>query len=132
MLPPIETWSNSKISFIILQKQAKLIAEDLNFLYQKAPQKKATAELTRNFKNLFLDKAEGSLPDWLTKALNKTSELQSFAKGIQKDFEAVIQVGMSKIILPKRNIFYFGCTMFLSIQILLEQPTLLAHIGFSI
>jgi hypothetical protein len=93
---------------------------------------KATAELTRNFKNLFLDKAEGSLPDWLTKALNKTSELQSFAKGIQKDFEAVIQVGMSKIILPKRNIFYFGCTMFLSIQILLEQPTLLAHIGFSI
>ena len=99
-LPPIETWSNSKLSFMVLQQEDKLIAEDLdflNFLYQKVPQIKATAELIKDFKNLFLFKTEGSLFDWLTKALDTTSELQSFAKGIQKDFDAVNQAVISNI-----------------------------------
>lgn len=96
-LPSIETWSNSKLSFMVLQQQDKLVAEDLNFLYQKSPQIKATVELTKDFKNLFLDKAEGSLLDWLTKAIDTASELQSFAKGIQKDFEAVNQAVISNI-----------------------------------
>lgn len=99
-LPPIETWSNSKLSFMVLQQQDELTAKDLNFLdflYQKAPQIKATAELTKNFKNLFLNKAEGTLLDWLTRALDTTSELQGFAKGIQKDFDAVNQAVISNI-----------------------------------
>lgn len=88
-LPPIETWSNSKLSFMVLQQQDELTAKDrnfLDFLYQKAPQIKATAELTKNFKNLFLNKAEGTLQDWLTRALDTTSELQGFAKGHTKRF----------------------------------------------
>lgn len=88
-LSPIETWSNSKLSFMVLQPPDKLTAQDLNFLdflYQKVPQIKATAELTKNFKNLFSAKAEGSLQDCLTQALETTSELQGFAKGIQRDF----------------------------------------------
>lgn len=99
-LSPIETWSNSKLSFMVLQPPDKLTAQDLNFLdflYQKVPQIKATAELTKNFKNLFSAKAEGSLQDWLTQALETTSELQGFAKGIQRDFDAVNQAVISNI-----------------------------------
>lgn len=97
---PIETWSNTKISCMVLQQEDKLTAKELDyldFLYQKIPQIKATVELTKNFKNLFSEKTEGSLQDWLTKALDSTSELQSFAKGIQKDFDAVNQAVISNV-----------------------------------
>lgn len=96
----IETWSNTKISFLVLQQEDKLSDKDLKylkFLYQKIPQIKATAELTKSFKNLFLEKTEGSLQSWLTKALDSTSELQNFAKGIQKDFDAVNQAVISNV-----------------------------------
>lgn len=99
-LPPIETWSTSRISFMVLQQEDKLSPKDrnfLNFLYQKDPQIKDTAELARDFKNLFLDKAEGTLQNWLGRALNPNSELKSFAKGIQKDFDAVNQAVISDI-----------------------------------
>jgi len=97
---PIETWSNNKISFMVLQQEDKLTAKELDyldFLYQKIPQIKATVELTKNFKNLFVEKTEGSLQDWLNKALDSTSELQGFATGIQKDFDAVNQAVISNI-----------------------------------
>lgn len=84
----------------MLQQEDKLTAKELDyldFLYQKIPQIKATVELTKNFKNLFVEKTEGSLQDWLNKALDSTSELQGFATGIQKDFDAVNQAAISNI-----------------------------------
>src|SRR5690606_39835341 len=109
-LSPIETWSNSKLSFMVLQPPDKLTAQDLNFLdflYQKVPQIKATAELTKNFKNLFSAKAEGSLQDWLTQALETTSELQGFAKGsFSKDTlqaQCCFKKDLYRIWLPKPN-----------------------------
>ncbi|SFN72636.1 ISL3 family transposase [Salegentibacter flavus] len=99
-LPPIETWSTSRLSFMVLQQKDKLNSKDqsfLDFLYRKAPGIKATAQLTSGFKNLFLDKIEGTLQDWLIKASEPTSELRNFAKGIQKDFDAVNQAVVSPI-----------------------------------
>ena len=99
-LPPIETWSTSRISFMVLQQQEKLNLKDrnfLDFLFQKAPQIKVTAELTRDFKNLFLNKEEGALQHWLNRAVRPDSELQNFAKGIQKDYDAVNQAVISNI-----------------------------------
>jgi len=57
-LPPIETWSTSSLAFMVLQEKDKLNSKDqrfLDLLYRKAPQIKAAAELTRDFKSLFID-----------------------------------------------------------------------------
>ena len=99
-LPPIDTWSTSRITFMVLQQQEKLTLKDrdfLDFLFHKAPRIKAAAELTRDFKNLFLDKKEGALKQWLVRATDPDSELQNFAKGIQKDYDAVNQAVISNI-----------------------------------
>lgn len=53
--------------------------------------------LTDLFKNLFLDKAEAALQNWLGRALNPDSELKGFAKGVQKDFDAVNQAVINNI-----------------------------------
>lgn len=36
-------------------------------------------------------KKEGTLQQWLSRAINPDSELQNFAKGIKKDYDAVNQ-----------------------------------------
>lgn len=97
---PIETWSTSRISFMVLQQQDQLHKKDLNFLdclYRKVPEIKAAAEMTIAFKNLFKVKAEETLKAWLVQALKPESELRSFAHGIQRDFNAVNQAVISSI-----------------------------------
>lgn len=53
---------------MVLQQKDKLSPKDWNlleFLYQKDPQIKGSIELAGDFKNLFLDNAEGALQNWL-------------------------------------------------------------------
>jgi len=99
-LPPIETWSTSRLSFMVLQQKDALNLKDqrfLDLLYRKAPQIDVSAELARDFKSLFIGKVEGTLKDWLVRALDPKSELRNFAKGIQKDYDAINQAVISTI-----------------------------------
>ena len=99
-LPPIETWSTSRLSFMVLQQKDALNLKDqrfLDLLYRKAPQIDVAAELARDFKSLFIGKVEGTLKDWLVRALDPKSELRNFAKGIQKDYDAINQAVISTI-----------------------------------
>jgi len=85
---------------MVLQQKDKLSPKDqkfLDLLYRITPQIKAAAELTLDFKSLFIDKVEGTLKDWLVRALDPKSELRNFAKGIQQDFDAVNQAVISSI-----------------------------------
>lgn len=99
-LAPIKTWSTSKISFMIFQSEDLLRKTDqtfLKFLYNKVPEIKAAAEMAIEFKNLFKNKEEGSLEKWLIGALLPESGLQSFARGIKRDYNAINQAVISTI-----------------------------------
>ena len=47
------------------------------------------------FKTLFKNKEEGSLENWLIRALQPESELRSFARGIKNDYSAINQAVIS-------------------------------------
>jgi transposase len=83
-----------------LTKGGELKEEDqnyLDFLLKKSPEIKELAILANEFKELFSMKKEGSLKEWITKALPSESGLKGFAKGINSDFDAVDQAVTSTI-----------------------------------
>lgn len=83
-----------------LSKSGTLKEEDqnfLDFLFFKSPEINKTAILANSFKELFAAKKEGSLREWIEKAMSWESGLKSFAKGIDSDFEAVNQAVVSVI-----------------------------------
>lgn len=97
VLKPVKTWSTSKLAFMALS-DGKLDAEDqafLDFLCAKSPEIKTTAELAQTFKKLVTRKLDSSLEEWLKQA--KSSELNGFAYGIKRDFDAVNQAILSPI-----------------------------------
>jgi len=67
----------------------------LKFLYAKASEIKAAVEMAVQFKTLFKNKEEGSLENWLIRALQPESELRSFARGIKNDYSAINQAVIS-------------------------------------
>lgn len=99
-LKPVKTWSTSKLAFMALSKSGTLKEEDQNFmdfLFLKSPEINKTAILANSFKELFAAKKEGSLREWIEKAMSWESGLKGFAKGIDSDFEAVNQAVVSII-----------------------------------
>ncbi|GAA0894518.1 hypothetical protein GCM10009122_41990 [Fulvivirga kasyanovii] len=99
-LASIQTWSTSKLAFMALRERDSLHLVDqefLDFLYAKSPQIKEDVALAIRFKNLFKNKREGNIEEWLTDVLHSRSGLTTFAKGIKGDFEAVNQAVVSNI-----------------------------------
>ncbi len=99
-LKPVKTWSTSKLAFMALSKRGILKEEDQNFmdfLMLKSPEIHRTFILAKSFKELFAEKKEGSLREWIEKATSCESGLKRFAKGIESDFEAVNQAVVSFI-----------------------------------
>lgn len=99
-LKPVKTWSTSKLAFMALSNKGTLKEEDQNFmdfLFLKSPEIHRTFILANSFKELFAEKKEGSLREWIEKAISRESGLKGFAKGIDSDFEAVNQAVVSII-----------------------------------
>ena len=97
---PVKTWSSSKLAFMALAKEGTLKEEDqkfLDFLLLKSPEINNSTVLAHSFRELFVAKKEGSLKDWIEMATSEQSELKSFAKGLDSDFEAVNQAVVSTI-----------------------------------
>lgn len=100
LLKPVKTWSVSKLAFIALAKTGTLKEEEqkyLDLLLQKSPEIKRSTDLAHSFRQLFVDKAEGSLTEWIKLAGAEGSPLKGFAKGINQNYEAVNQVVISTI-----------------------------------
>ncbi|PWJ48798.1 hypothetical protein CLV98_1513, partial [Dyadobacter jejuensis] len=69
----------------------------LDLLLQKLPVLKDSINIARSFRQLFVDKEEGSLAKWIKIASAEASALKGFAKGINQDYQAVNQAVISTI-----------------------------------
>lgn len=91
-LVPTRNWSPKELSIMLYKDEKDLEVEDKKFLtllYERCPAIKQTGGLVRQFKDLFKTKEQGSLAAWIDSALKVDTEIKTFAKNLNKDFDAV-------------------------------------------
>lgn len=68
---PRLTWSTTKLSMMLYKETSLLPAHDRafwEFLFEKCPEIKKMEQMVKKFKNLFLNKSEGTLRCWINEA----------------------------------------------------------------